>query len=45
MSHYQQGQNDANKGTARPIAGSDTARQQRQKGYDDQMAKIAKSKG
>ena len=38
-SSYQDGQNLANQGGARPAAGSDKASQERQKGYDDQKAK------
>jgi|GEM_PF-4070245 len=39
MSAYKQGQKLANQGAQRPPTGSDTASQQRQKGYDDQQAK------
>ena len=39
MSAYQQGQAMANAGKLRPAAGSDSASQQRQKGFDDQTAK------
>ncbi len=36
---YQDGQKTANTGGNRPVAGSDKASQQKQKGYDDQKAK------
>jgi hypothetical protein len=39
MSPYEAGQKAANQGNQRPPAGSDTASQQRQKGYDEQKAK------
>jgi len=39
MGAYEQGQKAANQGNQRPPAGSDTASQQRQKGFDDQKTK------